>query len=54
MGGSGSGLDPTMWKVLFFSWFAMLALMALLMRARYLMEAARGELEMVRHEAEAV
>ena len=42
-----------MWKVLFFSWFAMLALMALLMRARYLMEAARGELEMVRHEAEA-
>src|ERR1700676_1686379 len=54
MGGSGSGLDPTMWKVLFFSWFAMLALMALLMRARYLMEAARGELEMVRHEAEAI
>jgi hypothetical protein len=28
--------------------------MALLMRARYLMEAARGELEMLRHEAEAV
>jgi heme exporter protein C len=54
MGSSGSGLDPTMWKVLFFSWFAMLALMALLMRARYVMEAARGELEMVRHEAEAV
>jgi heme exporter protein C len=54
MGGSGSGLDPTMWKVLFFSWFAMLALMALLIRARYAMEAARGELEMVRQEAEAV
>jgi hypothetical protein len=28
--------------------------MTLLMRARYAMEAARGELEMVRHEAEAV
>ena len=54
MGGPGSGLDPTMWWVTFFSWFAMLALMALLMRARYVMEAARGELEMVRHEAEAV
>ncbi|HEY8715516.1 MAG TPA: cytochrome c biogenesis protein CcsA [Candidatus Acidoferrum sp.] len=54
MGGSGSGLDPTMWKVLFFSWFAMLALMALLIRGRYLMEAARGELEVVRREAEAV
>src|ERR1700738_1689375 len=25
MGGSGSGLEPTMWYVLFFSWFAMLA-----------------------------
>src|ERR1700694_1848165 len=54
MGGSGSGLDPTMWKVLFFSWFAMLALMALLLRARYLMEAARSQLELVRHQAEAV
>src|ERR1700737_4150373 len=54
MGGAGPGLAPTMWKVLFFSWFAMLALMALLMRARYLMEAARGELEMVRREAGAV
>ena len=42
MGGSGSGLDPTMWKVFFFSWFAMLALMALLIRARYQMESARG------------
>jgi heme exporter protein C len=54
MGGSGSGLDATMWKVTFFSWFAMLALMALLIRARYLLESARGELEVVRHEAEAV
>jgi hypothetical protein len=54
MGGPGSGLDATMWWVTFFSWFAMLALMTLLMRARYVMEAARGELEMLRHEAEAV
>jgi heme exporter protein C len=54
MGGSGSGLDPTMWKVLFFFWFAMLALMALMIRGRYLMEASRGELEVVRREAEAV
>jgi heme exporter protein C len=54
LGGPGSGLQTTMWWVLFFCWFAMLALMALLMRARYLMEAARGELEMVRHEAEAI
>jgi heme exporter protein C len=54
MGGPGSGLDPTMWWVTFFWWFAMLALMTLLMRARYLMEAARGELEIVRHQAEAL
>jgi hypothetical protein len=32
----------------------MLALMTLLIRARYLMEAARGELEIVRHQAEAL
>jgi heme exporter protein C len=54
MGGSGSGLDSTMWKVLFFSWFAMLALMALLIRARYRMESARGALETLRQESEAV
>jgi heme exporter protein C len=52
MGGPGSGLEATMWWVLFFSWFAMLALMALLIRARYGMEAARGALETLRHEAE--
>jgi heme exporter protein C len=54
MGGSGSGLDSHMWNVLFFSWFAMLALMALLIRARYLIEAARGDLELVRREAETI
>jgi hypothetical protein len=31
-----------------------LALMILLIHARYLMEAARGQLEMIRQEAEAV
>jgi heme exporter protein C len=54
LGGPGSGLEPTMWWVLLFSWLAMLALMALLIRARYRMEAARGALEIVRREAEAV
>jgi len=53
MGGPGSGLDPTMYKVLFFSWFAMLALMALLLRQRYRLEAMRGEFETTQHEMEA-
>jgi heme exporter protein C len=53
MGGNGSGLDPTMWKVTLFFWLAMLALMTLLMRARYGMEAMRGDLEVVRREVEA-
>ena len=53
MGGPGSGLDPTMYKVLFFSWFAMLALMTLLMRQRYRLEAMRGEFETTQHEMEA-
>ena len=52
MGGSGSGLEPTMWYVLLFSWGAMLSLMALLMRARYEFEAIRGEADLVRREAE--
>src|SRR5712672_590436 len=54
MGGPGSGLDPTMYKVLFFSWFAMLALMTLLLRQRYRLEAMRGDLETMQHELEAV
>src|SRR6267154_3306341 len=53
MGGSGSGLDPLMYKVLFFSWFAMLALMTLLLRQRYRLEAMRGDLETMQHEVEA-
>jgi heme exporter protein C len=53
MGGPGSGLDPLMYKVLFFSWFAMLALMTLLLRQRYRLEAMRADLETMRHEVEA-
>src|SRR6266481_5374265 len=54
MGGSGSGLEPTMWYVLLFSWGAMLSLMALLVRARFEFEAVRGETDLVRREAEGV
>ena len=53
MGGAGSGLEPTMRWVLLFSWFAMLSLMTLLLRARYRVEAMRGDLDLVRREAEA-
>ena len=53
MGGPGSGLDPLMYKVLFFSWVAMLALMTLLLRQRYRLEAMRGDLETMQHELEA-
>jgi heme exporter protein C len=42
-GGEGSGLDPKMRAVLFFCWAAMLALMALLLRQRYRLEALRHE-----------
>ena len=52
MGGAGSGLDPTMRWVLLFSWFALLSLMILLLRARYRVEAMRGDLDLVRQEAE--
>jgi heme exporter protein C len=53
MGGAGSGLEPTMRWVLLFSWLAMLSLMALLLRARYDLEAMRGELETLQRDAEA-
>jgi heme exporter protein C len=53
MGGAGSGLDPTMYKVLFFTWFAMLGLMVLLVSQRYRLEAMRGDVEGLRREAEA-
>ncbi len=53
MGEPGSGLDPTMWNVLRFSWLAMLGLMTLLLLARYRLEAMRGDLEILHREAEA-
>ena len=53
MGAPGSGLDPTMYKVLFFTWFAMLGLMTLLLRQRYRLEAMRGEIEIIQRELEA-
>jgi heme exporter protein C len=47
-GGSGSGLDPTMRAVLFFCWGALLALMVVLIRRRYVLEALRHELARIR------
>jgi heme exporter protein C len=53
MGEPGSGLDPTMLKVLLFYWLAQSALMVLLLSARYRLEAMRSDLEIARREAEA-
>src|SRR5215472_10320986 len=53
MGGPDSGMDPTMFKVLMFSWLTMLALMTLLLRQRYKLEAMRSDVEAMRHELEA-
>jgi heme exporter protein C len=53
MGGPGSGLDPTMRKVFFFSVLAMHVLMAFLIAERYGLEKLRTDLELVRREAEA-
>ena len=52
MGGAGSGLEPTMRWVLLFSWLAMLSLMALLLWARYGVEAMRDELETLQRDVE--
>jgi len=53
LGAPGSGLDPRMRNVLLFCWLAMLGVMTVLMRARYQLEAMRGELEAIQREAEA-
>src|SRR5208282_1678794 len=53
MGGPGSGLEPTMFKVFFFSVLAMHVLMVLLLSERYKMEKLRGEVDELRREAEA-
>ncbi len=52
-GGSGSGLDPLMRQVLFFCWLALLALMTLLIRQRYRLEALRYHIAELRLDAEA-
>jgi heme exporter protein C len=48
----GSGLDPTMRAVLFFTWGATLALFTVLMRSRYRLESIRGATEELRQQAE--
>jgi heme exporter protein C len=53
MGGPGSGLEPTMKKVFFFSVLAMHVLMAFLLAERYRLEKTRSEFEQVKREAEA-
>ena len=54
MGGPGSGLDPTMNKVFFFSVLALHCLMVFLIAERYRLEKLRTEFEIIRREAEAV
>lgn len=53
MGSPGSGLEPTMLKVFFFSVLAIHTLMVLLIVVRYQLEKMRGEVEILRREAEA-
>jgi heme exporter protein C len=54
MGGPGSGLEPTMRKVFFFSVLALHALMVFLIVERNQLEKLRAELDVVRREAEAL
>jgi heme exporter protein C len=51
-GGQGSGLDPTMGKVLGFCIVSVLCLMVLILVDRYRLEALRHELDELRQEAE--
>jgi heme exporter protein C len=53
MGGQGSGLDPTMKKVFFFSVLAMHVLVAFLIVERYALEKIKSKVDILRHEAEA-
>jgi len=53
MGGAGSGLDPTMRKVFFFSVLALHALMVFLIVERYGLEKLRNEFDVVRRDVEA-
>ncbi len=51
-GGGGSGLDPQMWRVFLICWAALLALMVLLLRQRYRLEALRHQVQEIAVEAE--
>src|ERR1700747_3754820 len=53
MGGSGSGLDPTMSKVFFFSVLAMHILAAFLIVERYVLEKMKSQLDFLAREVEA-
>lgn len=54
MGGPGSGLEPTMQKVLFFSVFAMHVLAAFLIIERYILEKMKNDVDLLQREAEAL
>ena len=54
MGGPGSGLDPTMKQVFFFSVFAMHVLTAFLLVERYELEKLKQEVDVLQREAEAL
>jgi heme exporter protein C len=49
----GGGLDPRMWRVFLICWAALLALMVLLLRQRYRLEALRHDVQEMTIEAEA-
>ncbi|HEY1482607.1 MAG TPA: cytochrome c biogenesis protein [Candidatus Acidoferrum sp.] len=54
MGGPGSGLDPTMNKVFFFSVFAMHVLTVFLLVERYGLEKMKSDVDVLQREAEAL
>jgi heme exporter protein C len=54
MGGPGSGLDPTMKQVFFFSVFALHVLMVFLLIERYQLEKMKQEVDVLQREAEAL
>jgi heme exporter protein C len=53
MGGQGSGLEPTMKAVFFFSVFAMHVFMTFLIVERYILEKTKAEVDILRREVEA-
>jgi heme exporter protein C len=49
---AGGGLNPVMRKVFYLSWVSLMCLMALLIRQRYELEAARSDAEFLKRELE--